>query len=652
MKKIKMENIPVSSIDLLPKFKRIRTERSKHASNFFSQNLRSSPLPLNSFFQNFLLDINDLPTYIHPYSIKPSPSSLSICYSSRFVQSPNFIGQLFNPHLTISSLTTSQSHHVISSFTDISVTLDSPASNLTFFLVRGCPYVTLSVSTHTPFSFTSIHKFSSFTSNSSLTKYTLKLDNDQTWLIYSSLPIKFSYTNDIITSDADDGDEINVILRIAVLPDSSSELEDVLDKYSTCYPVSGDASLAKPYCVEYKWDKRGLGDLLMLAHPLHLQLLSKDDGNVAVLQDFKYKSIDGDLGGVVGDSWSLKADHVPVLGTLSKVTMSVHDYAKSVARAARLALIAEEVGFLKVIPAIKKFLHETIQPLLDGDFDCPSFLYDAELGGIINKTRSYVAYEKNRFETFYTHHYEFGYFLYGIAVLAKIDPSWGMKYKPHAYSFMKDFIINSKTYTRLGCFDLYKLHSWSGEHSFIAQDSTSESVNAYYSAALMGLAYGDINLAAIGATLSSLEIHAAKMWFHVKEGDNLYQEDFVKASKLLDFISVNSRHTEMQYCLEKERNVLVRHVLPLLPISECLFSNVDFVKELVEWINSSHRYGSAELAYALEGMYDNKIALKKIRSFMVKHFDCGNSLSNLLWWSHSRDNQEKCCCDHGSRHKN
>ncbi|MED6106104.1 hypothetical protein PIB30_001498 [Stylosanthes scabra] len=622
-----------------------------HPSMFFSSNLLSSPLPTNSFFDSFLLCNGDYPEYIHPYLIKPSSSSLSLCYPSRSVQC-NCIYQVFNPDLIISSLTSSQSHHVISSFTGLSLTLDFPYSNLSFFLVRGCPYVALSISYQTPFSITTVHKFSSFTSNSSLTKYALRLDNGQAWLLYASLPIKVSNSYDTMIAFSekftshDHG--VPLVVRIALLP--NSEHEDILDRYNTCYPVSGDALFTKPYCVEYKWEKRGFGDLLMLAHPLHLQLLSKDENesNVTVLEGFKYRSIDGDLVGVVGDSWWLKSDHVPITwhsirgvkeesfdeikSVLSKdvaglcsseiITNSAYYYGKFIARVARLALIAEEIGFLEVIPAIKKFLQETIQPWLDETFDDNGFLYDTKW------------------------------------VLAKIDPSWGMKYKPHAYSIMADFMnlggehdLYSKNYTCLRCFDLYTLHSWGGvrfPEQGMDQDSTSEAVNAYYSAALMGLIYGDDKLAAIGSTLASLEIHAAKMWWHVKEGDDMYEEEFAKENKLVGHLSANMRRRKMRDCWSEKDIKVALHVLPLLPISECLFSNVDFVKELVEWTES--RYGAGDwwkgFVYALEGIYDNQIALKKIRS--LKQFDCGNSLSNLLWWIHSRVEEKKCNCDHGS----
>jgi len=91
-----------------------------------------------------------------------------------------------------------------------------------------------------------------------------------------------------------------------------------------------------------------------------------------------------------------------------------------------------------------------------------------------------------------------GYFLYGIAVMVKLDPDWGRKYKPQAYSLMEDFMnlntCSNPNYTRLRCFDLYKLHSWAGGLKEFADGryhkGTSEAINAYYAATLIGLAYG------------------------------------------------------------------------------------------------------------------------------------------------------------------
>ncbi|CAN6571807.1 unnamed protein product [Malus baccata var. baccata] len=335
-------------------------------SNFFSPNLLSSPLPTNSFFQNFALKNGDQPEYFHPYAVKSSSAALTICYPSRFSTSA-FIYQVFIADLAISATQKPDSPqpHKISSFNDLSITLDFPSSNLRFFLVRGSPFITCSVSNSTSLSISTIHAILSCESNGSKTKYTIKLNSNQTWLVYTSSPIDLTTSGlSLITSNGFSG-----IVRIAILPDSNPKFEASLDRFSSCYPVSGEAVFTKPFVLEYRWEKKGWGDLLMLAHPLHLQLLSGDDSHVTVLEDFKFKSIDGDLVGVVGDSWALKPDPVSItwhssqgvrehsyeeivsalvkdVGDLNSsgiATTSSYFYGKLIARAARLALIAEEL---------------------------------------------------------------------------------------------------------------------------------------------------------------------------------------------------------------------------------------------------------------------------------------------------------------------
>ncbi|OIV90169.1 hypothetical protein TanjilG_01623 [Lupinus angustifolius] len=640
-------------------------------SNFFSPNLVSKPLPTNSFFQNFVLKNGDQPEYIHPYLIKSSNSSLTLSYPSRSSNSA-VISQVFNADITISSKESSIGKHIISSYSDLSVTLDLPYSNLSFFLVRGSPFVTASVTQETSLSITTIHAIISLSSNDSLTKHTLSLNNGQTWIIYASSPIKLDHSTSEITSDAFSG-----IIRIALLPDSDSRHEPILDRFSTSYPVSGDAVIREPFCVEYKWEKRGWGDLLILAHPLHLKLLSNSVNDVTILDDFKYNSIDGELVGVVGNSWILESDpisitwhstfgvkeesHDEIVSALKKdvdalnssaiTTTSSYFYGKLIARAARLALIAEEVFYFEAIPKVRNFLKETIEPWLEGTFNGNGFLYDKKWGGLITQQGSNDSGGDFGFGVYNDHHYHLGYFLYAIAVLVKIDPTWGNKYKPQAYSLMKDFMTldkkpTSNYYTPLRCFDLYALHSWAGGVTEFSdgrnQESTSEAVHAYYSASLLGLAYGDASVVSIGSTLTSLEILGTQTWWHVKEESTLYEEEFTKENRVVGVLWANKRDSGLWFApAELREDRLGIQVLPIVPISEVLFSNIGYVKELVEWtLPALNREGVGEgwkgFAYALQGVYDNENALKKIRG--LNGFDDGNSFTNLLWWIHSRGN--------------
>jgi len=644
-------------------------------SKFFSPNLLSTPLPTNSFFQNFVLKNGDQPEYFHPYLIKSSNSSLSVSYPTRSSNSA-VISQVFNNDLTITSnqQKTNQSSnrkHVISSYSDLSVTLDIPSSNLSFFLVRGSPYLTFSVTKPTPLSISTIHAITSFSSNSSLTRIKFQLNNGQTWILYASSPINFNHFLSEIISEAFSG-----IIRIALLPDSDSKNEAVLDRFSSCHPLAGNAKLREPFCVEYKFEKNGSADLLLLAHPLHLQLLSKSESDVTVLDDFKYTSIDGDLVGVVGDSWILKTEPVSmtwhsskgvkeesrdeIVSSLSKdveglnssatkETTSSYFYGKLIARAARLALIAEEVFFFDAIEKVRNFLKETIEPWLDGTFNGNGFLYDRKWGGLITQQGSNDGGGDFGFGIYNDHHFHLGYFLYAIAVLVKIDPTWGRKYKAQAYSLVEDFmnlsIESNSNYTRLRCFDLYKLHSWAGGLTEFSdgrnQESTSEAVNAYYAAALIGMAYGDSQLVSIGSTLTSLEILGSKMWWHVKKNGKLYEEEFTRENRIVGVLWNNKRDSGLWFAPAEWREARTGiQLIPLAPISEDLFSDVDYVKDLVEWtLPALNREGGVGegwkgFLYSLEGIYDNESALKKIRS--LNGFDGGNSLTNLLWWIHSR----------------
>ncbi|KAK6927999.1 Glycosyl hydrolase family 81, N-terminal [Dillenia turbinata] len=362
---------------------------------------------------------------------------------------------------------------------------------------------------------------------------------------------------------------------------------------STAYPVFGEAAFTNPFTLEYRWGKQGFGDLLMLAHQLHLQLMSSaENDKVVILKDFTYNSMDGDLMGVVRDSWILKSKPVPItwnsiqgidtkhfpriISSLDNdtknlnlnATMSItslYFLGKAIARAARLALVAEEVAHPVVIPHILKFLKNSIRPWLDSTFSGNGFLYESKW---------------------------------------RARPQLGATYKPQAYSLMSDFMSQNPNfqYPVLRNFDLWKLHSWAaGIFEFPDgrnQESTSEAVNAYYAASLLGLAYGDSEVFELGSSLTSFEIMSVQKWWHVGENTEIYAEDFVKENR-----------------------------------------------ELVEWTSPAlKRKDIAEgwkgFYYAMEGIYDWKSALGKILD--LTGFDDGNSLTNLLRWVYSR---RHCFCE-------
>ncbi|XBH97331.1 hypothetical protein VPH35_127012 [Triticum aestivum] len=582
-------------------------------ARFFAPGLLSAPLPTNSFFQNFALGDGDMPEYIHPYLIRSAAAGLTVCYPRRS-HSASSIVQAFVADLTVSSLPSdtdtaaAQPSHRIAAFDDLSVTLDVSPS-LRAFLVRGCPYVTVAVAAVGV-------GISAAPCDGTLTKWRLRMTSGQTFLSYADAPIQLSRSGDSQLS----APGFSVVVRVAYLPDAAMP-----QQVSLCPGA----------------------------------------------KDFRYRSIDGDL---VGDSWLLNpgelcmflapswhsregikdggvdeivaALRMDVDGLASSspiTTTSCYLYGKAIARAATLALIAEEVRCPDVIPEVRRFLTATVTPWLDGTFQPNGFLYDPKWGGLLTRQGLTDSGADSGFGMFNEHHYQLGYFVYAIAVLVRIDPSWGREHRPQAYSVVADYLTLSRDSgarcTRLRNFDLWKLHSWAGER-------TGEAVNAYYSAKLLGLIYKDSSLVTAGTTLAAFEMLAAHTWWHVPrpeaEGATTYEAGFSRGTRVVGVVWANKRDSRPSLCPPewKERRVGMQ-VLPLLPTTRALFLDIPFVRELVAWSTtpaSSGRQGAGDgwkgFVHALEGIYDKYSALEKARALTA--LDDGNSLTNLLWWLHSR----------------
>ncbi|CAN1121066.1 hypothetical protein LINPERPRIM_LOCUS1958, partial [Linum perenne] len=75
-----------------------------------------------------------------------------------------------------------------------------------------------------------------------------------------------------------------------------------------------------------------------------------------------------------------------------------------------------------------------------------------------------------------------------------------------------------------------------------------------------------------------------------------------------------------------------------------VFADSGFVRQLVEWtLLALNREGVGEgwkgFVYALEAVYDKGSALEKMKR--LNGYDDGNSISNMLWWIYSRDDDDE-----------
>lgn len=654
-------------------------------SALWSPTLTKGPLPTNTGWLNFVLNEGSCPEYLHPYLIQSKDGALSICYPSTRIGPPIFVAQVFVANITISGGNAPPGKHIVTYFDDLSVTLELPGP-MTVPLVRGCPYITCVFDDYVTPQISTIHAVLDVKPNSNRTKHKVLMNNGQTWLIYSSDYLALS-------SNLTVNGQFKGFIRIVLLTGDDS-IEAILDSFSSTYPVQGHADLSVPFQVKYEWKKCGSGDLLMLSLPMHRDIMSSPsvDQSCSALS---YNGIDGKMQGVVSDCWVLNESSLAVgwyslkgisnqrsileigyvlrreVGELMPITNdSTYFHGKALARAARMGIIADEIGCLDVLNKVRTFLRESLTPWMEGGFSGNALIYDEKWGGLVSRNGSQNFHADFGLGVYNDHHYHMGYFCYAGAVLAKLDPTWGRAYRAHLYTIVEDYmtfhhphirqtnvhthqhshhhhsaVTRSKPlFPRLRNFDLWVLHSWAGGLTEFAdgrnQESTSEAVNAYYSAALLGLAFGDGHLINAGLTLTALEIRAAQALWHVPSSCTLYEPEFVALNRVVGVLWANKRDTGLWFAAPESRECrLGIQLLPILPITEVLFQNIDFVQELVEWAMPS--LGRADVTdgwkgfvYALQALYEPEKAFKNIMA--LSEHDDGNSLSNLLWWIHSR----------------
>ncbi|NQU22245.1 MAG: glycoside hydrolase family 81 [Candidatus Nealsonbacteria bacterium] len=130
------------------------------------------------------------------------------------------------------------------------------------------------------------------------------------------------------------------------------------------------------------------------------------------------------------------------------------------------------------------------------------------------------------------HHFHYGYFIREAAEVARVDPAWAKKWGPMVELLMRDVASTDRSdpmFAYLSCFDKYAGHSWaSGDANFgdgNNQESSSESMNAWYGMILWGQATGNATIRDTGLFLFNTERTAVEeYWFDVS-GTN-YPADF------------------------------------------------------------------------------------------------------------------------------
>ena len=193
---------------------------------------------------------------------------------------------------------------------------------------------------------------------------------------------------------------------------------------------------------------------------------------------------------------------------------------KLLGRLATLSGVAE----MAEAPELQKRFVDEIKRRLENWFTAspgetaPLFYYNSTWGAMIGSTPSYGSDMPIN-----DHHFHYGYFIRAAAEVARVDPEWAKKWEPMVMMIIRDIASPSRTdsmFPYIRCFDKYAGHSWaSGDANFADgnnQESSSESLNAWYGMMLWGEATGNKTVRDTGLALFNTERTAVEeYWFDV-----------------------------------------------------------------------------------------------------------------------------------------
>lgn len=334
-------------------------------------------------------------------------------------------------------------------------------------------------------------------------------------------------------------------LSVALLPDNKPETlaffaerahNHVTDSRVSFRESKGMIEAAYEVTLESK--EQGEGGTLMALYP-HQWKYSD-----TTLTDYRYPSVRGSMKVVAGERFGT---NVPIQGLLpvlpkeglpdpERVLGYLQEEAEAIAEEFKdtywegkdLGKWATLAGIADLVEAseLRNLFLDEIKERLENWFtaspgeEAPLFFYDENWGTLIGSKASYGSDSQLN-----DHHFHYGYFIRAATEVARFDPEWAEEWAPMIDLLIRDLASSDREdplfpYTR--CFDFYAGHSWASGHADFGdgnnQESSSESLNAWYGILMWAEARGDIALREKALYLFNTERTAVEeYWFDVSE---------------------------------------------------------------------------------------------------------------------------------------
>ncbi|KAJ0393407.1 hypothetical protein P43SY_000561 [Pythium insidiosum] len=253
--------------------------------------------------------------------------------------------------------------------------------------------------------------------------------------------------------------------------------------------------------------------------------------------------------------------------------------------------------------------------------------------------------------------FHYGYFVYALAAVRRFDPAFIDAHATAIAMLIGDIGTpldrGTAFFSNLPALDYFptaRHKDWFVGHSYASglfpmevgksQESSSESVNAYYALSLFGSLDGDEEANAyvhFARVLLALEIRATKMYWHMRENSQIYEPVFAKNA----MVGVVGEMSVVYSTWFGDRPEYVHgiNMIPITPITSKLMVEAYVAREFPLLRDSLANLGAVDIWKSVlvmnHAILDAEAAWKELTK-SVTAFDTWNSRANALYWIATR----------------
>lgn len=271
--------------------------------------------------------------------------------------------------------------------------------------------------------------------------------------------------------------------------------------------------------------------------------------------------------------------------------------------------------------------------------NAPLFYYNERWGTLIGSKPSYGSDGQLN-----DHHFHYGYFIRAAAEVARLDPAWAGKWGAMVELIIRDIASTDREdplFPHLRCFDIYAGHSWASGHARFGdgnnQESSSESMNAWYGLMLWGEVTGNAKLRDTGIFLYNTERTAVEeYWFDVSTTN--FPKDFPEVALGMVWGGKGAFSTWFSADIDCIHGI---NWLPFTPASIYMGRFPEYVKKNHDRIvekrekGSDYNNGWGDLVVMFNSLQDSQMAV----DYLEKNPDCslegGNTHAFMSHWIHT-----------------